>query len=183
MQLGGIFRPGRGAVISRYTSAFVTGATYPNDWVTMSITATSLQGVGADGVVEGQTLLASDFIYTNLADTDGTGRPGSQIGVCMGSGIDAVNDITNVTAHVVAADNLIVVQSWGMHPGVRTDSSVTAGDELVMGATAGEAVSNPMGTNPGLDRFMGVAYVADSAYTRVTASDEEQCAAFIRCDF
>lgn len=176
----GIFRPGSGSVRQRFVPAFAEERVYPNDWVCLTTTAPSGQGPGADGVLEGATLLASDFVYVRLADT-GEICEGLQLGVSMGASHDAVGSFVDVSNDSVLADGLMVVQTCGVHPGARVDSDTSISNEIVMGATAGSGVSNSMGTNAGFDNFFGTALTADTAYTRSSA--DTQCVAFVRCNW
>ncbi len=178
-QMRKLFRPGAGQTIRWFTAAFVEATTYPHDWVNLSGTATSGQGPGGDGVLEGKTLGTNDFVYVELADSANNGVPGTELGVVMGSGIGAVANTADVSGDSVAADNMVVIQQFGVHPVVATDgnASVTA-EYLTIGTAAGIADA---ASGEGASTFtnVGIALGTDAAYTRAVAATGG--VAWIRC--
>lgn len=173
-----LFRPGVGRVHSSFTEAWAEQAIYPGDWVTISITAPTLQGATA-GELEGKTIGAGDFVYVTLSDSDDAGTPGLQLGASVGFGVHAVSSWSDVSGDVCAADQLIAIQNWGVHPNVQVnDTSVAIGDYIAPTANEGEGgASSTIGASSKLD--MGVALTVDAKYTRATASDQDGCVAWI----
>ena len=172
-----LFRPGAGQVHQAFTAAFAEESIYPNDVVALSHTAPTSQG--SSGVLEGKTLGLGDYIYVVLADTDDTGGVGCQLGVAVGKGINSVSDRTSVLGDVVAADNLLHIQTWGVTRLVQTDDTVAAGAVLTLSTSAGICAD---ATTSLLENHVGVALLADEAYARAAATDDTAgCRAFIRC--
>ena len=99
-----------------------------------------------------------------------------ELGVAMGSGVDAVSNWADVSGDSVTADNLVIVQNWGVHPQARTDGNASATQEYLASTTTAGAVAALTTLNTNDLTNVGVALDTDAAYTRVTASDETGCA-------
>jgi hypothetical protein len=110
-----LFRPGAGARIEQYTSAFVMEAVYPGSWVCVNTEVPTAQG--ASGVLDGQTLGVLDYVECELIAEDVLGAEACFLGCVRGASIDAVNDWTDVSGDVLANNDLAIIQSWGVHPG------------------------------------------------------------------
>ena len=169
-----LFRPGAGQVIAQYTSAVSDGVIYPTDWVALSITAPTSQG--SSGVFEGKTLaLVADFIEASLCDTGVDGHEGLCLGVCMGKGIGAVSDWSDVSGEVLADGDVMVIQCWGIHPQGRQVASGVAGDQLATSAVAGEVTNSTSVAAADVGNCM----VATATYTAATTEDAG--VVFVKC--
>jgi hypothetical protein len=145
---------------------------YPGDWVMLSTTVPTSQGVTA-GEHEGKTLGTFDYIECELAIT--TSKPGCaglMLGVLMGKGIGTVANWEDVSGDVLANGDVAVIQNWGVHPQVRqaADPSVI-GDYLIVGTTGGTALNvlTAASGTTGDQTIIGVALVVSTAYTRAAA--------------
>jgi hypothetical protein len=174
-----LFRPGAGATIRSFITAVAEDTIYPHDWVALTGTATSGQGPGADGVFEGKTLGTEDFIYADQAVSTMNSVPGVELGVAMGHSISSVGNIADVSGDSVAADEVFVIQCFGVHPMVQTDGNMTVAVEyLTIGTTAGVADASAT-INASCRGNVGYGLETDGAYTG--AGSETGGAAFIRC--
>jgi hypothetical protein len=177
-----LFRPGKGQVPQRFTSAFVNGtAVYPGDLVCWDITAPTDQG--ASGVLEGKTLGSTDYIFVILPPAAAAAAAGLQAGLVRGDSIEFGSPATAQTN-----DKLAVIQTWGVAATAWVDSTDTAaGNLLGTGATTGEwtrlLATDAIGTDSTIGESVvcGFALAADSAVTRATTS-EEYAPIFVRCD-
>ncbi len=177
MSLGrALFRPGKGKTIAQYTAGVADGAIDPGDWVALSITAPTSQGVS--GVFEGETLLlVADFIEVSLCDTDTAGHEGLCLGVCMGAGIGAVSRWADVSAEVLADGDIAVIQCWGIHPAARQVASGVAGDQLATSSVAGEVTNSTSVAAADV----GNAMVATAADLVQSTGTEDEGVTFVKC--
>lgn len=175
-----LFRPMQGQTIARYTAAVSDGVIYPGDWVSLSITAPTSQGVS--GVVFGKTLAATDYLECTLSST-AVGMSSLCLGVCMGKSVGSVSDWTDVTSQVLADQDVAIIQSFGVHPKARQAASGVAGDYLITSATTGEAdnVLTAAAGLTGITKIVGNALVATGTYKRITAADEDGGVTWVTC--
>lgn len=176
-----IFRPGKGSVIQKFTTAVADSTMYPHDWVMLSTTVPTSQGVS--GVYGGETLGAFDYIEMEpLLITGKLGNGGLCLGVLMGKSISSVGDISTLT---LANDALVdgdvgVVQCHGVHPKTRQVTGGLLGDYLSPSTVAGEVLNGATTTVSlgGDSDVCGVNLAAAGTYSRAGVS-EDSSPAFI----
>jgi len=183
-----IFKPGKGQVPARFVAAYVNGsAVYRGDLVCWDITAPTDQG--ASGVLAGETLGTNDYIFVILPPNAAAAAQGLQAGVIEGTHVG--DRRLGTTANVMLNDKIAIVQTWGVHENVWVDSgSTVSGNLLGTGATSGECTmllatdANGADSTIGVGNLVGFA-LSDDATThyRASATTEQGCVAFIRCDF
>lgn len=174
-----LFRPGQGQTLAKYTAAISDAAIYPGDWVQLSTTAPSAQGVS--GLVAGKTLGTADYVECTGLITTGLGCGSLALGVVMGKGVGAVANWADVSGNVLADQDLCVIQSWGIHPNASGADTAVLGDYIQASAVIYEPVNGVSGTVTGSLRPLGVAMIASSTYKRVAAADTEGCVTFVTC--
>ena len=175
---GRLFRPGVGRLHAGFTSAWAEEAIYPGDLVTISVTPPTDQGATA-GTLESKSIATDDFMYVTLCDTSDAGTPGLQLGASVGYGIHAVNSWSTVTGDVCAADELIAIQNYGVHPNIQVnDATVTIGDYVAPTTNGGEGgCTNTISASGHGD--LGIALTVDAKYTRATADDQDGCVVWL----
>lgn len=188
-----LFRPGKGAVHARFTTAYVnntntsgTDAVYPGDLVCWDTTAPTSQG--ASGVVGGKTLGATDFVFVILPPAAAALAAGLQAGIVQGN----TNGLSrNAGSDLMEGDQLCIVQTWGVCPDIYavTYASSAAGCLLRTGATTGAvtqllATAADATTVAGPTSNCGFALNAQATdHARETLTTAIGLDAFIRCDF
>jgi hypothetical protein len=136
-----IFRPGPGQRIEQFTAAFVMETVYPGSWVCINTEVPTAQGVS--GVLGGGTLGVLDYIECELAAADVLGAESCMLGSVRGVGINSVADWTDVSGDALANNDLAIIQSWGVHPGVWITDVGALGDHIALHATQeGEGVAS-----------------------------------------
>ena len=151
-----LFRPGVGARIEAFTAAWSSEAMYPGAMLCINSLITTSQGVS--GVIDGGTLGALDYVECQMAAEDVAGAEASFLGVFRGTSINSVADWSELLAHVVADGDLVIVQNYGVHPGIWITDAGTVGDFIKMPATAeGEGVASSTQDTEGADFAMVLA--------------------------
>lgn len=182
-----LFRPGKGSVHARFTTAFVNGtAVYPGDVVCWDTTAPASQG--ASGVVDGKTLGATDFVFVQLPPAAALAAAGLQAGIVQGK----TNGLARGPgATAMTNDNLAIIQTWGVCPDVYavTSTDSAAGIICSVAATTG-AVTQALATAAeattvaGAVNMVGFGLNAEATdHTRATVATEPGLDVFVRCDF
>ena len=138
-----LFRPGAGRRIEEFTTAFVMETTYPGTWVCINSEVPTAQGTA--GVLEGETLGIYDYVECEHIAEDVLGAEAGFLGCVRGAGINSVNDWTDVSGDSVANNGLVVIQTWGVHPGGWTIDVGALGDHIGLHAT-NEGESDPSNT-------------------------------------
>ena len=174
-----LFRPGKGQTLAAYTAAVSDGAMYPGDWVALSTTVPTSQG--ASGVMFGQTLTATDYLECTLLDTDNLGAHVLAMGVLMGKGIGAVSTWTDVTSAVVADQDVVVIQSFGIHPNASGADTGLLGDYIYPTTVAGEPLNGNLAALTAGLQPCGVLLANSATYKRITAADTEGGPTFVHC--
>ena len=177
----GLFRPGKGKVIAQYTAAVANAVMYPADWVQLDTLVPTSQG--ASGVFEGETLGALDYIECELLDSDSLGAGSLALGVVMGKGLGSVTDWETVTSHVLADQDIVVIQRRGIHPqGAQADTGLL-GDYLSATTVAGEPLNGVSGTlnDAAAERPVGVVMIDSTTYTRAAAGDTHGSVVYVTC--
>lgn len=179
-----IFRPGAGQVPQRFIAAYNNGTlAYRGDTMIWDTTAPASQG--SSGVLAGQTLGASDFIFVTYNPATSTAY-GLQAGIAEGLFVGDKNVST-----ALPNDGIIIVQTYGIHQHTNTDATSAAGDKLVISGNAtftgmahviaatATINASDLGT-----QLVGISMTAAAATgTRGTVTTNAQCVAFVRCDF
>jgi len=168
-------------VIVEYTTAFSSGAFYPADWVSLNTLVPTSQG--SSGVVNGETLTATDYVEVVLWDADNLGCGNLCLGVLMGKGIHSVSNWENVTSEILADGDMCVIQTKGIHPqGSQADTGLL-GDYLVASSTASEplnAASSAI-TISAILQPRGVVMIDSTTYQRAAAGDTHGSVVYIDC--
>ena len=139
-QARSIFRPGPGQRIEEFTAAYAMEAVYPGSWVCINTEVPTAQG--SSGVLGGGTLGVLDYIECELAAADVLGAEACMLGSVRGTSINQVTDWTDVSGDVAANGDLLIIQSWGVHPGVWIGDVGALGDHIELHATTeGEATA------------------------------------------
>jgi len=177
-----LFRPAAGQTVASYTAAVASATMYPGDWVQLNAAdAPTAQGVS--GVFGGKTLGTYDYIECVLLVTTGLGCSILAMGALMGKSIAAVNDWTNVAAQVVADQDVVVIQRWGIHPNTYQAATAVLGDYLYASSTAGrtdnDATAGITLTTGANLLPIGVALTAGANYTR--SATVSGCVTYVRC--
>jgi hypothetical protein len=177
-----LFRPGRGSVIEGYTAAFSDGATggiNPGDWLQLSTTDPTAQGVS--GVIQGETLGATDYVECTAFITTGLGCGTLCLGVSMGKSITAVSNWSDVSGQVYADGDLVIIQRKGIHPVGRQVTGAVLGNYLQASTIAGECVNEVSGTVTGSLRPVGVAMESTGVTYTNSAGTENGTVVFVDC--
>lgn len=170
-----VFRPGKGQVIESFTAAFSSEAMYPGALVCINTLIPTSQG--SSGVIEGQTLAALDYIECQMAAEDVAGAEACMLGSVRGKSIDAVQDWSQLLAHVLADGDLAIIQNWGVHPGIWITDAGTVGDHIQLSATAeGEGVASSTLNTEGAD----VATVLATGVSTTMGDAQHNCIGWVR---
>jgi len=178
----GLFRPGQGNTIQRYTAAVADGAMYPGDWVMISMTAPASQGVS--GVVGGKTLGAADYVECSLSDSTTTGNPATCIGVLAGKTVTNYSITSDVSTAVLADQDVAIIQTFGIAPLASVASGGAAREFLIMSNVAGEA-SNVLSAAAGVTGdtvVIGTQMASSGTYTRATSTTNDGAICWVKCD-
>lgn len=189
MMTRSVFRPGKGATTSKFIAAYCNGtAVYRGDFVVWDTTAPTSQG--SSGVVNGETLGATDFIYVTTSTTT-AGSIGKGAGVVEGGGAIGTGIGNRNTTTAVGDDKIAICMTYGVFSThCQCDTATAAGDLLLAASTvAGQLIDSAAPTSAVLTNsandgaIAAFVMVTDATYTRATVTTTKGCTAFIRCDW